>query len=100
MPYPEHPSGHMCLDGSMLGSLRMYFGTDNAQFTVTSSRAATLPLLPNPRPFSSFSEPLAEITEARIWAGLHFRTADVQGEQLGREVAAWAAHHYFAPFAH
>ena len=99
-PYPEHPSGHMCLDGSMLGSLRMYFGTDNAQFTVTSSRAATLPLLPNPRPFSSFSEPLAEITEARIWAGLHFRTADVQGEQLGREVAAWAAHHYFAPFAH
>ena len=99
-PYPEHPSGHLCLDGALLGSLRMFLGTDSAQFTVTSSRAATLPLLPNPRPFSTFSEPLAEITEARIWAGLHFRTADVQGEQLGLEVAGWAAHHYFGPFAH
>jgi hypothetical protein len=99
-PYPEHPSGHMCLDGALLGSLRMFLGTDSAQFTVTSSRAASLPLLPNPRPFSSFSEPLAEITDARVWAGLHFRTADVQGNQLGQEVAEWAAHHYFGPFAH
>jgi hypothetical protein len=99
-PYPEHPSGHMCLDGALLGSMRMFFGTDNASYTVTSSRAAMLPLLPNPRPFSSFSAPLAEITEARIWAGLHFRTADVQGNQLGHEVAKWAANHYFASFAH
>jgi hypothetical protein len=99
-PYPEHPSGHMCLDGALLGSLRMFFGTDNASYTVTSSRAAMAPLLPNPRPFSTFSAPLAEITSARVWAGLHFRTADVQGQQLGRDVAKWAANHYFAPFAH
>jgi hypothetical protein len=99
-PYPEHPSGHMCFDGALLGSLRMFLGTDTAEFTVTSSRAAMLPLLPNPRPFSSFSAPLAEIIEARIWAGLHWRTADVQGLQLGLDVAKWTAHHYFAPFAH
>jgi hypothetical protein len=43
------------------------------------------------------SEPLAEIVEARIWAGLHYRTADVQGLNLGQEVARWAQHHYFQP---
>ncbi len=31
------------------------------------------------RSFGSFSEAIAELIEARIWAGLHFRTADVQG---------------------
>jgi hypothetical protein len=37
--------------------------------------------------FGQFSEPLKEIIEARIWAGLHFRAADVQAAELGRNVA-------------
>jgi hypothetical protein len=75
----------------------MFFDTDQMEFNVTSSRAATLPLLPNPRPFTSFSAPLEEIVEARIWAGLHYRTGDVQGLNLGVELARYAQHHYFQP---
>jgi hypothetical protein len=96
-PYPEHPSGHLCLDGAMLTSMQMFIGTDDAEFDVTSSRAATLPLLPNPRHFSHFSDPINEIVEARIWAGLHYRTADAQSLDLGREVAHWVQIHYFQP---
>jgi PAP2 superfamily len=96
-PYPEHPSGHLCLDGAHLTVLQMFFHTDDAEFDVTSSRAATLPLLPNPRHFSHFSDPLKEIVEARIWAGLHYRTADVQGLKLGQEVAHYTRLHYFQP---
>jgi hypothetical protein len=96
-PYPEHPSGHLCLDGASLSVLQMFFHTNNAEFDVRSSRAAMLPLLPNPRHFSHFSDPLNEITEARIWAGLHYRTADVQGLKLGQEVAHYARLHYFQP---
>jgi hypothetical protein len=33
----------------------------------------------------------------RIWAGIHFRTADVQGMELGRRVARWTRLHYFMP---
>jgi hypothetical protein len=40
---------------------------------------------------------LAEITEACIWAGLHYRPADVQAEQLGRNVANYVANNYFNP---
>ena len=40
---------------------------------------------------------LAEIENARIWAGLHFRTADVQGMKLGQNVADHAAANYFQP---
>ena len=38
-----------------------------------------------------------EIVEARIWAGLHFRTADVQAVQLATNVANYAATNYFEP---
>ena len=49
------------------------------------------------RHFDRFSEPLEEIIEARIWAGLHYRTADVQAQILGRKVVDYMAKHYFQP---
>jgi hypothetical protein len=91
-PYPDHPSGHLCLDGSMLTDLQLFFGTDQIEFDVRSSAFGG-----ETRHFSRFSEPLAEIVEARIWAGLHYRTPDVQAVTLGQEVARWAQHHYFQP---
>jgi hypothetical protein len=91
-PYPEHPSGHLCLDGASLGVLRMFFDTDNVRFNVTSAR-----FLGEIRSFDRFSDALDEITEARIWAGLHYRTADVQARKLGRKVARYMAKHYFQP---
>jgi len=94
-PYPEHPSGHLCLDGAHLGVLEMFFGTDNISFGVTS-----IPFPGEIRPFNSFSQALDEIVEARIWAGLHFRTADVQGRMLGRNVADYMAANYFQPVGH
>ena len=46
---------------------------------------------------TSFSQALDEIVEARIWAGLHYRTADVQARQLGTNIANFAAANYFEP---
>jgi hypothetical protein len=91
-PYPEHPSGHMCQDGALLTVLRSFFGRDKISFSVTSSQFGG-----ETRDFERFSEPLREITEARIWAGLHFRTADVQGAELGENVANFAMENYFQP---
>jgi hypothetical protein len=90
-PYPETPSGHCSLSGTHLEVLQMFFG-DRTRFGVTSSRFPG-----ETRYFDRFSEALKEIIEARIWAGLHFRTADVQGKILGRKVAHYMAKHYFQP---
>jgi PAP2 superfamily len=94
-PYPDHPSGHLCNDGAYLHVLRMFFGTDEIGFDVTSRALNTGG--PATRHFDRFSQALAEIIEARIWAGLHFRTADVQAELLGRSVANYMAENYFQP---
>jgi hypothetical protein len=37
-----------------------------------------------------------EILEARIWAGIHYRNADVQSAQLGGEVERYIHPHLFA----
>jgi hypothetical protein len=52
---------------------------------------------PATRSFTSFSQAVNEIVEARIWAGLHYRTADVQAVQLGTNVANYAAANFFQP---
>jgi hypothetical protein len=95
-PYPDHVSGHLGLDGSHTGVLRMFFGDAPAGgYQITSGLVN--PGGPATRTFSGFDQALDEIVEARIWAGLHFRTADVQARQLGTNVANFAAANYFQP---
>src|SRR6266498_2780037 len=91
-PYPENPSGACSLSGAHLEVLQMFFGTDRIRFGVTSSRFPG-----ETRYFDRFSDALKEIIEARIWAGLHFRAADIQGKILGRKVVHYMARHYFQP---
>ena len=93
-PYPEYTSGHLGLDGSHTTVLQKFFGNAPAGgYQITS--AFVNPGGPATRTFSSFSQAVDEIVEARIWAGLHFRLADVQGAQLGTNVANFAAANYF-----
>ena len=95
-PYPDYTSGHMGLDGSHTTVLKMFFGNAPAGgYQITS--AFVNPGGSATRTFGSFSQAVDEIVEARIWAGLHFRTADVQGLQLGTNVANFAAANYFEP---
>jgi hypothetical protein len=95
-PYPDHASGHLGLDSSHTTVLRMFFGDAPAGgYQITS--AFVNPGGSATRTFTGFSQAVDEIVEARIWAGLHFRTADVQAVQLGTNVANYAAANYFEP---
>ena len=95
-PYPEHPSGHLCLDAAHTSVLKTFFGDAIAGgFQITSLSTLLGPTDPRPRTFGSFSQAIDEVREARIWAGLHYRTADVQGEGLGNNVADYMMAHYF-----
>ena len=87
-PYPEHPSGHAGLSGSIVATLQDFFGTDRIGWTDTNVAGLT-------RSFDSFSEAIDEVVDARVWSGIHFRNADEQGAKIGRQVAKWRDHHYF-----
>jgi hypothetical protein len=87
-PFPEHPSGHNCAAGAIVRTLRYFFGTDTIAFSASSNKSGTT------RTFDRFSDALEENINARVWAGIHFRTADVQGVRLGKRVARYLHKHY------
>jgi hypothetical protein len=89
--FPDHPAGHGCGSGAIVHTLQNFFGTDKIAFSAFSNKSLTT------RSFDRFSEALKEIIDARVWAGIHFRTADVQGAVLGKKVADWERKHYFQP---
>jgi hypothetical protein len=93
--FPDHPSGHTCISGAFVRALKAFFGTDKIAFTAVSNKCSPAPC-PS-RSFDRFSDALKEIIDARVWSGIHFRTADVQGAVLGKKVARYARKHYFQP---
>ena len=82
-PFPDHTSGHSCSTAAIMTALRQFFGRDDIPFSAYSADSGSV------RHFDGFSDAVAEVTEARIWGGVHFRTADVQGVQLGNQVARY-----------
>ena len=93
--FPDHPSGHSCVSSAVLNTLRQFFGTDKIAFDIVSGRFPGTPA--QTRHFDRFSHALKEVIDARVWGGIHFRTADTQGAVIGRKVAHWLRKHHFRP---
>ena len=93
--FPDHPAGHTCISAATVHALKAFFGTDKVSFTAVSNKCSPAPC-PS-RHFDRFSVALKEIIDARVWGGIHFRTADVQGSVLGQKVAHYLEKHYFQP---
>ena len=89
--FPDHPSGHSCEAGAIFTTLKAFFGTDKVAFSAFSNNSGTT------RSFSRFSGALKEVLGARVWGGIHFRTADVQGSVIGKKVSHYLVKHDFAP---
>jgi len=90
-PFPDHPSGHASATAAFVHTLQNFFGTDKIAFSAFSNKSCTT------RSFERFSDALKEVVDARVWAGIHFRTADVQGSVLGNKVVHYMTKHYFQP---
>jgi len=87
--HPDYPSGHSCVSGAAVAILANEFG-DKTRFNLTSDL-----MLGVTRSFSSFSSALEEVKNARVFAGIHFRTATEDGVKLGADVAHYLLEHRF-----
>ena len=45
--------------------------------------------------YQTFSASIAEVTEARIVSGLHFRKSMMDGAAVGQRAAGWSVNHRF-----
>jgi hypothetical protein len=79
-PSTEYPSGHACFTSATVVALRTFFGRDDLSISAFSADSGTT------RSYDNLSAALAELLEARIWAGVHYRKAVVDGERLSAAV--------------
>jgi hypothetical protein len=91
-PYPEHPSGHTGFSGSVVETLRDFFGTDKVVLSDT-----TIGPPARTRSWTRFSQMIDEIVAARMWSGIHFLNGDEQGAEMGEDIAQYREKHYFQP---
>jgi hypothetical protein len=90
-PYPDYPSGHACLTGATSNGLAYLFGARHINLAVSSALTGTT------RQYRTAQDLDRDTMNARIWLGIHFRTAMTDGNQLGHRVSHWALGHYFQP---
>jgi hypothetical protein len=90
--HPEYPSAHGCFTAAVAETLAAFFGTKKIGITLTSTFPGTVP-----HTFASTDEMIREIIDARVFAGIHYRTSVMRGTVLGRRVAHWVARNYFLP---
>lgn len=80
--HPEYVSAHCTYSGAAARVLQQLFGNDGVTFSVTFGGPSGVT-----RTYPGFAPLEKEVEDARIWAGIHFRTADEHGTALGRQIA-------------
>ena len=78
-PFPEYPSGHSTQSGAAAAVLTSLFG-DNFAFTDRTHERDGLA----PRSFPSFEAAAQEAGISRLYGGIHYRVAIVQGIAQGK----------------
>ena len=81
--HPEYPSGHSTVSGAAAVVLANFFG-EKRHFMMDNDL-----LIGVSRSYISFTQALDEVKNARIYAGIHFRSACDDGQTTGSQVAHW-----------
>ncbi|WP_249999408.1 vanadium-dependent haloperoxidase [Actinoplanes sp. M2I2] len=89
--YPDHVSGYNSVVAATSRSLEHVVGP-RLDLKLTSTAVPG-----EVRHYRGGATFRADVVDARIWLGIHFRTADTAARTLGVDLADWAARHYFRP---
>ena len=92
--YPDYTSGANNNSGAVTTMLANFFGTDEMIFSMTSN---TPQVVQKTRTYRRFSDAAADVVDARVYLGIHFRFADTVARRQGSHVANWAFSHFLRP---
>jgi hypothetical protein len=79
--FPSYPSNHGSASGGAAEVLRRIYGEAGHSITLTNPAVSTITLQ-----YTSFKQITDDISDARVYGGIHFRTDQVAGEHLGRAI--------------
>lgn len=85
--HPEYPAAHGCTTTALAENLAHFFGTRQVAFAFDSTVTGTT------HEWTTVDAMVLEGRDARIVGGMHFRSSQTAGEQLGTQVARRVAAH-------
>jgi hypothetical protein len=96
--HPEYPAAHGSITSAEAQVFSEFLGTDAIEVDIhgfdPTGQAGNLNAT---RHFHTAADLRAEIVNARVWAGVHYRFSGIAGVNLGREVAQYDLAHAFGP---
>ena len=90
-PYPDYTSGLNTAVGSLSRAVARVLDTNRIDLFITSVAAGET------RHYRWAGPINRDAIDARVWSGLHFRTADVVGNHTAQAIATRVFHHAFRP---
>jgi len=91
--HPDYPSGHCAYGGAAVRMLQLFFGSDVVDASYTFPAGGVT------RRWRSYTEMGKEVGEARIWGGIHTRTADEHAHMIGEKIAEYTFENFMRPNA-
>jgi len=90
--FPSYPSNHGSAGNSAAAVMRRIYGEDGFSITLTNPAVPTIVLQ-----YTSLKQITDDISDARVYGGIHFRTDQVAAERLGRAVGKTVYKHNLRP---
>lgn len=87
--HPEYPSAHSCLTPAGGRVIARFLGTKRIEFTVPSLTGL------GDRHFANLRDLQYEVGNARIWGGIHYRSAVEDGIVIAKRTANYILSHHF-----
>jgi hypothetical protein len=92
--HPEYPSQHGCITSAIGDVIATVLGTSNLNVTFPGAQGGATTLTTT-QTFATGADLDAQLVNARVWLGFHYRNSVVKGEALGHSVAGWAMERFF-----
>jgi hypothetical protein len=93
--HPEYPCAHCMLSGAVVAFIEANGGLGTLQ--EISLASTSIPGVTHR--WSSLDEFASEVSNARVWAGFHYRSSTRVGTSMGRNVGQFVATHFAQPVA-
>jgi len=90
--HPEYPCAHCITQAAAASVLEALFGDAVPPFTLTSPTAPGVS-----RSFVRLSDYVAEVINARVYDGVHYRISGEVGAAVGRQIGEYTVQNYLKP---
>jgi hypothetical protein len=79
--FPSYPSNHASASGGAAEIMKLIYGEDGHSITLSNPAVPDIVLQ-----YTTFKQITDDISDARVYGGIHFRTDQVAGERLGKAI--------------